>query len=313
MIKDKIWAYFSRVKGNANKVDKNLIEHISNEIRYDTRRFLLQEHILHDNEPGVSNERYNDSDIIVSLTTHGKRINDVAYTIESIMQQSFRANRIVLWLGNEEKEKQLPRALKLQEKRGLEIHYCEDIRAYTKLIPSLKRFPEAAIITIDDDLLYEFDLIERLVTAYNSQPHYIHACRLHRIGLDSNNKLIPYNNWEWNINEIGPNKYNFITGVGGVLYPPHCFDDEIFNQNVFMKLSRFADDIWYTAMAIKNNTKVSKIPTRKSNGRDYLINESVQDTGLINVNTRGECLNDIQIEAVFSEYSIIEKLKNDII
>lgn len=52
------------------------------------------------NELGVSDRRYASHDIIVSLTTYGKRIWDVYLAIESIMQQTFKPNRIVLNLDN---------------------------------------------------------------------------------------------------------------------------------------------------------------------------------------------------------------------
>lgn len=277
-------------------------------VHYDNRRFQLQEHILYDKEPSISDTKYMDHDIIVSLTTHGKRIFDVAFTIESIMQQTVKANKIILWLGYDDKEKTIPQALKNQMKRGLEISYCQDIRAYTKLIPSLKTYPDAAIITIDDDLLYEYDIIERLITAYKNEPRFIHACRVHRIGIDANKQLKPYSKWEWHTSEIGPNKYNFVTGVGSVLYPPHCFDDEVLNQEAFMRLSKYNDDIWYTAMAIKTGTLINKIVTRNPQGEDYLINENVQDFSLMNINNFGARKNDEQMNAVFKEYGIIDKL-----
>ena len=67
-------------------------------MHFEQRRNQLLEHILHDKECGVTDEKYFDHQVIVSLTTYGKRLYDVAFTIESIMQQSVKANRIVLWL-----------------------------------------------------------------------------------------------------------------------------------------------------------------------------------------------------------------------
>ena len=40
--------------------------------------------ILHSTEPGVSSERYCDHDIVISLTTYGRRPEDVCFTIESL-------------------------------------------------------------------------------------------------------------------------------------------------------------------------------------------------------------------------------------
>ncbi len=162
---------------------------------FESRRFNLIEHILHDTESSVTDERYTDHEIIVSLTTYGKRLNDVAFTIESLMQQSMKANRIILWLDESFKDTRLPQSLRNQQKRGLEIQYCKDIRSYKKLIPCLQQFPNDAVITVDDDLLYDYDIIERLISAYLDFPKMIHACRVHRMVLDQENKPIPYSEW----------------------------------------------------------------------------------------------------------------------
>ena len=60
-------------------------------------------------------------------------------TIESIMEQTMKANRIILWLDYSFEKQPLPKALQLLQKRGLEIEYCKDIRSYKKLIPALKK------------------------------------------------------------------------------------------------------------------------------------------------------------------------------
>ncbi len=271
---------------------------------------MLVEHILHDTKSGISNQRYTDHDIIVSLTTFGKRIHDVAFTIESLMQQSMKPNRIILWLDNSFKDTQLPQSLINQQKRGLDINFCKDVRSYTKLVPALRNYPNDAIITFDDDLLYDYDIIERLIKAYLQNPNMIHACRANRMILDQNNKPIPYLQWNRKINELGPNRLNFLTGVGGVLYPPGCLDEEVLNEDVFLDICKFADDVWFNAMAIKKGTLVNKVYTRNHFGEDYIQNEGVQDVGLWNVNNRGRSLNDVQLKAVFDKYDLYSKLKS---
>ena len=68
------------------------------ELEYKQRRLVMEQNILHLHEPGVTDTKYGDHDIIVSLTTYGKRIYEVAVTIESIMEQTMKANRIILWI-----------------------------------------------------------------------------------------------------------------------------------------------------------------------------------------------------------------------
>ncbi len=274
---------------------------------YESRRFQLIEHILHDSESGVTSQRYTNHDIIVSLTTYGKRLNDVAFTIESIMQQTMKPNKIILWLEDGLKDQHLPHALKKQMSRGLEMGYCKDIRSYKKLIPTLKRYPEAAIITIDDDALYDYDLLEHLIYAYINQPQYIHAGRVHRIRIE-NGIVLPYNKWKKKIGELGPHRLNFAVGVGGILYPPGALDNEVYNEDVFTDICKYADDIWFYAMAVKKGTLVNKIFTRNSHGDDYISNVKVQDIGLMKINTKGQRLNDAQFHDVFSKYGLFDNI-----
>lgn len=276
-------------------------------ILYEQRRFQLIEHILHDSELGVTNQRYTDHDIIVSLTTYGKRLNDVAFTIESIMQQTMKPNRIILWLEDGLKEQHLPEALKNQMSRGLEIDYCKDIRSYKKLIPTLKLYPEAAIITIDDDALYEYDLLEHLISAYINQPQYIHASRVHRIRIEKN-VVQSYKKWNQRIEELGPHRLNFAVGIGGILYPPGILGEGVLNEDVFMDICRYADDIWFYAMAVKMEVLVNKVFTRDSHGQDYLSNYKVQEYALSKINAHGKNLNDSQFREVFSKYGLFDSI-----
>lgn len=278
------------------------------DFRYEVRKNQLIEHILHDTESGVTSHRYTDHDIIVSLTTYGKRIHDVAFTIESIMQQSMKPNKIVLWLDYSFQNQQLPQSLINQQKRGLEIAFCEDLRSYKKLIPSLRSFPNDAIITFDDDLLYDYDIVEHLIVAYLQNPGFIHSCRGHQMLFDSDHRLFPYNLWKWNVSGVGIIDSYFLTGGGGTLYPPHSLDTEVLNEDVFMDICKFADDVWFNAMALKKGTQINKVYTRNVKGDDFLVNEAMQDIGLRNVNIEDDMLNDSQIKAVFFKYGLYDKL-----
>lgn len=291
------------------KRDTSLLCRDVRRLQYENRRFQLSEHIIHDNASGVSSEKYTDYEIVVSLTTYGKRINDVAYSIESIMQQTLKANRITLWLDRDFQNRRLPQSLLLQQKRGLEIYFCEDIRSYTKLIPALANYPNDAIVTIDDDLIYDIDVLERLIIAHIDKPNCIHASRVHRMRLNDNGRLLPYREWHLRCMKTGIHKLNFLTGVGGVLYPPHCFDDEVFNQEVFLSECKYADDVWFNAMAIKKGIPINKVPTRSEDGESYLLNDDLQAGGLNMINIGAERQNDVQIESVFSRYDLYRKLR----
>lgn len=277
---------------------------IINDSLFDRRKVAMQNYALHSNESGISDIAYfENQQVIVSLTTFGKRLYEVYLTIESIMQQTAKPNRIVLWLADDLQEKETPQILKLQARRGLEIKYCKDIKSYKKLIPSLKLYPNDFIITIDDDIIYEYDMIENLLASYKVAPGFVYANRVRRMSMEDG-AIGNYRSWTIMDKPMEDSPLNIPTGVGGVLYPPHCFTEEVFNEEVFINICGRADDIWFKAMCMLNGTqsRLALIHTPV-----YYENESVQDVALYNTNV-GNADNDKQLVAVFEKYNIYSLL-----
>ena len=284
--------------------------HLSNRFTYICRAEYLANCALNSKTPGISNDKYCENDIVVSLTTYGRRLYEVYLAIESIMQQSMKPNKIVLWLGNELENTEIPIVLKNQQKRGLEINYCKDIKSYKKLIPALKAFPSAVIITIDDDFIYDFDLVENLVNSYKKNPELISSARMHRMKLTRKNKLEKYAKWVSNYEGFDVSPLNFPTGNGGILYPPHCFNNEVFNEEVFLDICKFADDVWFKAMALLNGILSQKIFTHKKGGNDHISNTIAQYMSLSHINIE-KGMNDVQLKAVFDKYNLYSYLKGE--
>ncbi len=289
------------------------IQHVRQQIaqvRYDLRATQLQEHILYDLASGTSEKKYFPYQVIVSLTTFGRRLDSVAITIESLMQQTLRANKIVLWLDERLRGGEIPLSLQNQEKRGLEVRYCKDIRSYKKLVPSLRVYPEDAILTVDDDVIYPYDLIERFIREHRQNPHLVLCSKHHRMKIGADGKLAPYKEWEKGSPILDASIFNFPTGVGGVFYPPHCLDEEVLNENVFMEICTSADDIWFKAMAMKKGILSKRISSHSANGTDYIEDMEVQDIGLFHQNVEKD-YNDEQIKAVFTRYNLYQLLMQD--
>ena len=292
---------------------KNMLDNINIKMSANTQNILLLQRInylrdktINSTTKGVSTEKLCDNDVVVSLTTFGNRIHNVHLPIESIMQGTVKPNKIILWLAEDEFiNKRLPKTLLLQQERGLEICYYKNIRSYLKLIPSLEKYSNSCIITIDDDVLYEYDLIERLINAHIDNPDKICACRMHRMVLGEDNKPIGYLKWNLCIDDELISPLNFPTGVGGVLYPPQCFNKEVFNDKVFMDICPNADDIWFFAMALLNGTKSIWVKTEKPEGYYYSLPLTTDALALNNtIANNGRCGNDTQLENVFNLYGI---------
>lgn len=271
----------------------------------------LKEKVMSCTERGVTEESYGGEEVIVSLTSFGKRINEVFLAIESIMQGTVKPNRIVLWLSeNEYGGKALPQTLFRQQRRGLQIEFCEDIRSYKKIVPTMAKYPNACVVTIDDDAMYEFDLLENLIRAHQENPEDICACRMHRIVLDDHQYPKSYLKWDMLVYPKEKSNLHFLTSGGGTLFPPHCFVDEFFNKDAFVSLCPYADDVWINAMIWKSGRQVSKAYTHSKRGCDYyeIYTDQEDALSLIN-NDLLSCRNDAQLKAVMERYDLYRHLK----
>lgn len=292
-----------RIKQLFNSVSKS--EEMLNLLPYMLRKQWLEQQMLCCMDKGITTTKYCDTEIIVSLTTYGKRLDYVGLTIESLMQQTMKANRIILWLYTDDYNKDLPEVLKRQQNRGLEIReYKKDIRSYKKLIPTLKNFPDAAVITFDDDLLYDYDILERLIKSYKKNPTYVSACRTHVITLAEDGKIMPYSQWNHYSYETQNNDLLFATTGGGVLFPPHILREEALNEDVFTKICPTADDIWVKAMILLSQVKMIKVPTKSDKGNEFIGIPEAQDNALYKINTGALQMNDKQLQAVMDKYQL---------
>lgn len=266
----------------------------------------LQSLVVNCTKQGVTNDKIAKEEVVVSLTTHGYRIYEASLAIESIMQGTVLPNRIVLWLDEKTQNQPLPQGLKNQQARGLEIRYTRDIKAYTKLLPAVKAFPDAAIVTIDDDIFYPEDTLELLLRGHAEHPESICANYVKQITrrgkrFTSIPKLPP-------VNHVDASKKYFFEGFAGTLYPPHCFSNELFNEEVFMKTTPYADDVWYNVLALKENISIY-CPDYHYKSFPYRDNENGYDISLkqININPK-DCKNDQQFAATLKHYNLYDSL-----
>ena len=209
--------------------------------------------------PFVDSQGYTHT-VTVSLTSYGDRVYSVCYVIYSILMQSVQPNRIILWLSEQEyNDENLPQSLKDLRSRGVEIAYCPDYRSYKKIIPTLRKYSEDVIITIDDDVLYGHETLEYLINAYLQEPEYIWFMSGSKMAFDKNGNIKPYVTWyDEHLTALECNIKNFPTGIGGILYPPHSLAEEVTDETLFMKLAPTADDIWLKAMSLKQGQIAGK-------------------------------------------------------
>lgn len=248
--------------------------------------------------------------LIVSLTTIPSRINKVWMTVESLLRQTRKPDKIILWIAEDEFEGiTIPDNLKKQERRGLEIRYCENLRSYKKFYYSMMEYPKDYVLIVDDDSIYSEKMIEAVLDTSAENPNCIVCNRSHRIRTDGS-EMFNYLRWglydnRGKISSI-PSYQNFFTGNGGVLFPVWLLDKSVFNKKVFMEIAPTGDDVWLNFVGWKSKIKIVNtkgifgfiIPIQSSSENGLFVDN------LSKTNGNCECKNDIQIKNVLKYFNI---------
>ena len=193
--------------------------------------------------------------VIVSLTTIASRLDVVHYTILSILSQDKKPEKIVLWIYKGLKDK-IPQQLKNLEGEVFEIAFSEIDCPHLKLVESMNKYPDANIITIDDDQIYPAHFIDYLYKCHKAHPKKIIANSPRLITYDENDNLSPYQKWPYTKKQPVDCKNLLPLGVYGVLYPPYSLDERYFDMDLINKLSPKADDLWFKAMSMIKGTEI---------------------------------------------------------
>lgn len=249
--------------------------------------------------------------LVVTLTSYGRRAaKTVPHVLASLLVQTRRPDRIILWLDDVNfSEERLPRRLAvMRDKYGVEIRFCEDMRSYKKLVPTLKLCPEDILVTVDDDLLYKRRLLERLYEAHLETPT-MRLCPLGHLPVMENGSFAPYRRWTHNV-MYQSDKPVFPLGGSGTLYPPHSLHGDVTNRELFTRLAPQADDVWFWAMGEMAGTKTRLIDFGYPFYQIDLLYQALHKDASLMASNLHEDNNDVQIRNVMGHYpELKEKFK----
>lgn len=213
-------------------------------------RAMLEQKVLRDRlRPLRSRPHGLPGELVVSLTSYPPRFASLHRTLKGLLRQSVRPDRLILWIG--EQDDLPPKVLGLVP-RGLEIRQVRDRGPFTKLLPALDAFPEAFIVTADDDVYYSACWLERLIESHDCAAPMILCRRAHRLGIGEDGAILPYSAWEKDVRDAAgrrPSSDLVPTGVGGVLFPPGSLDPAVADEALFTRLCPHNDDFWFYWMA----------------------------------------------------------------
>lgn len=252
----------------------------------------------------------NATGVIVSLTSFPERIDTLWIVIETLLRQTYKPEKIILWLASSQFEsiESLPTSLRKLVDKGLDIRFCEDIRSHKKYYYTMKNYPDHTVITVDDDTFYPEDLVEKLILTSEEFPNTICCNLAHRLVFNSLGKIKPYIDWEsgsqgsrFPSNDLVP------IGCEGVLYPPRSLNENVFDKEKIRNLCPLADDLWLKSMASLNGYKTVKVrpdsitfanlvSSKKNALSDLNVEQNKNDEQLENIIIEYPELNDIWLE-----------------
>ena len=250
---------------------------------------------------------YFNSDIVVSLTTHGERVKYIQPTLESLLKQTIKPYKIIVALSDADYAKIPSNIISFMNEHKIETITCEkDLGPHTKYYFAMQKYRNNPIVTVDDDIVYDNNLLELLLKGYNKFPNCVSANRVHKIRYNADGTPIDYMKWQIQYKDeyMKPSFDLFATGVGGVLYPPNILNiDGVLREDI--DKSFFADDVYLKWRENELGVQVVYTGNGKSLNGKEASNAVVKSTGLALVNNL-KSRNDAYIEQLGLHKKIVK-------
>ncbi len=201
--------------------------------------------------------------LVVALTSWPKRIKLVYKVIDNMFRQTRRPDKVVLYLSRKQfPDRKLPHLLRLRLERDprFEVRYTSDIGSHKKYYRVFKDFPDAAVVLVDDDIVYPNTMLRDLMVHYRRSPHAVTCLRSHTIAMTRKRTFAPYLDWMKErkiVNEASP--LVLATSGGGTIFPPNSLPPGAFDIDAIRKLAPTADDLWLKWHLLANRIPVKYI------------------------------------------------------
>jgi hypothetical protein len=232
--------------------------------------------------------------VVVSLTTIPSRIVQIKAVLNSLIDQTVPAHKIVLALPDvsrrEKREYTLPAFL--SDSQAITVLRCVDWGPATKLIPMLlaEPAPDTLILAVDDDTIYPPDLIANLLAWHAQHPDATIGLR----GWSLPDTL----DWRATQTVYGtqldhPLRCDVLTGTWGFMVQPRFFDEQLLDYAAYPHEAFFVDDVWFNGHLARRHVPRLIVPCR----RPPMSTRLTRTNGLFFRNNRDGHNNNVVIRA----------------
>jgi hypothetical protein len=195
---------------------------------------------LHFSEPALRAIPSRPERLVVGLTTIPQRASLIRPVLRSLLDQTCPADRIILAWPEHSLRDGMPYPEIPALPSNVEVMRCDDQGPATKFLPILKAEPSAAIVAVDDDVVYPVDFLETLLAAHRDNPHSAWGWRGWRLRHGIEPRYLEYT-FATGISR--PVDVDVLFGHWGYLIPPGALDEAVHDFGERSQL-RWVDDIW---------------------------------------------------------------------
>lgn len=252
--------------------------------------------------------------IILSLTTIPNRKEALVFNLPYILNQTLKFDKLVINLDNNlsKEDYEFYYDLIKQDNR-IEINTECDAkwRSCNKLLPTLKKYPNDIIITLDDDISYFDTACEELYNEWEANKECIITHEVNPVYYEEG-MLKYYNEFGLKLKQKDFSKY--LSNI--CLFPPHTFDDtQVFDYDLMMKMTNGThDELWFWENTFLKGIKCICLDSTISFSVDSKYQHKKDDYQLTTINEKQEQIDEYnkkfndefkeQIDKVLKEQTI---------
>lgn len=184
--------------------------------------------------------------IIVSMTTIPCRKERLLENLPAILGQSYNFDKLVINVDDNLSDEDYAFYDSLKEKdERIEIGKGESKwRSCNKLLPTITKYPDDIIITVDDDIYYPIDCVKLLVEEWQNNKDCIIAHEINPIEVSKDYTYVTYKNaYDVMMKQKEFGKYM----SNCCLFPPHVFDgSDLFDFDKMIECTEGThDELWF--------------------------------------------------------------------
>ena len=204
----------------------------------------------------------NNSDIVVSLTFIQSRASFLPYTLNALLSQKVKIQKIIVHYANDISPKTVNKLIEDYNVCGVEFRLVRNLGSHKKYIFLTKEERQCRVFLTDDDMILDSNVIGDLLVAGKANKNCISTLFGWEMQLEKG-KLTPRKNWKFRLMCSHLPKMSFWVDNAYSLFPSGFFDNDI--CDVDYVVSKFTnpengiigyDDTWLNLNRLRKEISV---------------------------------------------------------